>query len=291
MIFLKATDLLLLCLIFLIILIILNCPSLQNTLITGISTFLQNTLAQNALITGISTGLGIIVGDSVINWFKYRDQVKDILKVFDLVVSNQIDDLYNIQIACKSIKNKLTTHTQTIIGSQSNPTTVVNPQRTVQERTSLLKDITKIKDRESTIRHDDLYKGKLNDVKLFKDETLETLVRYFRKLKAVLEDIRNFTFYELPSSIDDFKAFNSCLSETYIDRSDFLIDRINTVICLGLIAKYIFKSFSKKDQNKLIEIYKLLDLSKKIKDDNSIYSSLNEDFLIIHDFIKKLSKP
>ena len=154
-----------------------------------------------------------------------------------------------------------------------------------------MKDITKIKDRESTIRHDDLYKGKLNDVKLFKDETLETLVRYFRKLKAVLEDIRNFTFYELPSSIDDFKAFNSCLSETYIDRSDFLIDRINTVICLGLIAKYIFKSFSKKDQNKLIEIYKLLDLSKKIKDDNSIYSSLNEDFLIIHDFIKKLSKP
>lgn len=241
------------------------------------------------ITAGFSTGLGIVLGNLVIGIVKYRNLIKDVSKVFDLVVNNQIDDLHNIQIACGSIKNRLTTHAGTIIGQKNGSNVIVlGPQRTTEERRGLLKDIAKIKDRESTIRDDDLYKGKLNDVKLFKSNDLKILVRYFRKLKVTLEDIRIFTSYELPISIDEFDTFNWRSSETYKKRTDFLIARINAVICLGLMTKRIFNSFDIKTQEKLSEVYRSLsNIQTEIKNDRSVYSLLREDFDIIQIFLEK----
>ncbi|CCI14916.1 hypothetical protein MICAE_440005 [Microcystis aeruginosa PCC 9806] len=244
---------------------------------------------QNTLIAGINTGLAIVLGNWVINIFKYRNLIQDISKVFDLVVSNQIDDLYNIRIACESIRGRLTTHAGTIIGSQNDPNIIVSdPQRTIEERKGLLKDIAKIKDRESTIRDDDLYKGKLDDVKFFKSGNLKILVRYFRKLKVILEDLRNFTSYDFPNSIDDFDSFNWRSSEIYKDRTNFLIARINIAVCLGLMTKHIFKSFDTKAKQYLSEVYQLLlNLKQEIQDDKNIYSLLKEDFDTIQEFAQK----
>jgi hypothetical protein len=248
--------------------------------------FHQNTVFAT-MIAGITTGLGIVLGNWIINCFKYKNLIKDISKVFDLVVSNQIDDLYNIQMACRSISDRWTTHAATIIGSQNNSSIVVHA-RTIEERKGLLKDTAKIKDREITIRDDDLYKGKLDDVKLFKSDNLEVLVRYFRKLKVILEDLRNFASYELPSNIDECDTFNWRSSKTYIDRANFLIARINIVISLGLMTKCIFKRFDTQAQKNLGEVYKLLlDLKEEIQDSRSIYSLLKEDFDIIQDFAQK----
>ncbi|MDJ0677682.1 MAG: hypothetical protein QNJ36_20240, partial [Calothrix sp. MO_167.B42] len=130
--------------------------------------FHENTVFEK-VVAGITTGLGIVLGNWVINSFKYKNLIKDISKVFDLVISNQIDDLYNIRMACESIRGRLTTHLDTIIGSKNYPNIVVcDSQRTNEERMGLLRDIEKIKNREETIRDDDLYKKKLDDVKLFK---------------------------------------------------------------------------------------------------------------------------
>jgi hypothetical protein len=226
---------------------------------------------QNTVIAGINTGLGIVLGNWVINSFKYRNLIKDISKVFDLVVSNQIDDLYNIRMACENIRNRLTTHAGTIIGSHNDPNIIVlEPQRTAEERRGLLKDTERIKDRERTIRDDDLYKGKLDDIKLFKSSNLEVLVRYFRKLKVVLEDLRNFTSYELPNSIDEFDTFNWRSSETYRNRTNFLIARINIVICLGLMTKRIFNRFDIKAQQDLGKVcQQLFKLKNEIQDDKN----------------------
>ena len=73
------------------------------------------------VVAGITTGLGIVLGNWVINSFKYKNLIQDISKVFDLVVSNQIDDLYNIRMACEKIRDRLTTHALTIIGSNNYP--------------------------------------------------------------------------------------------------------------------------------------------------------------------------
>jgi hypothetical protein len=246
-------------------------------------------IPKNTVVAGINTGLGIILGNWIINSFKYRNLIKDISKVFDLVVSNQIDDLYNIRMACENIRDRLTTHSGTIIGSQNDPNTIViEPQRTTEERRGLLRDTARIKNRESTIRDDDLYKGKLDDIKSFKSSNLEILVRYFRKLKVILEDLRNFTSYELPSSIDEFDTFNWRSIEIYKNRTNFLIARINVLICLGLITKPVFKRFDTKAQKDLGEVYKLLfNLKKDIQDDQNMYSLLKEDFNVIQDFIQR----
>jgi hypothetical protein len=248
--------------------------------------FHQNTLSA-IVIAGTTTGLGIVFGNWVINNFKYRNLVKDVSKVFDLVVSNQIDDLYNIRIACESIRNRLTTHAGTIIGSQSGQNIIVpEPQRTTEERRELLKDITKIKDRENIIRDDDLYRGKLDDIKLFNFSNLEILVRYFRKLKVTLEDLRNFTSYELPSSIDDFDTFNWRSVEIYKKRTNSFIARINILMCFELITKPIFNSLDTKARKDLRKIYDQLSNLKQ-DDKEGIYSLLKDDFSIIQEFVER----
>ncbi|MBE9077957.1 hypothetical protein IQ241_11745 [Romeria aff. gracilis LEGE 07310] len=298
MISFEATALLFFCLLLLFMSTNFSCEALGGY-VTHLPDFLIKSLEfpQNISNPAINTGLGIVLGNLVINIFKYRNLINDTSKVFDLVVSNQIDDLYNIQIACENIRTRLTTHARTIIGSQNDPnTTVLEPQRTAEERRGLLMDTERIKDRERTIRDDDLYKGKLDEIKLFKSSKLEVLVRYFRKLKVVLEDLRNFTSYELPNSIDEFDTFNWRLSEThrisetYRNRTNFLIARINIVICLGLMTKRIFNRFDTKAQQNLGEVYQqLLNLKSEIQDDENIYYSLlKEDFGVIQEFAKKV---
>lgn len=290
MISFEATALLFFCL-----LLIVMATDFSFEVLGEYTTHLLNFLIEsvkipkNTVVAGINTGLGIVLGNWVINSFKYRNLIKDISKVFDLVVSNQIDDLYNIRMACESIRSRLTTHAGTIIGSQNDPNVIVlESQRTTEERRGLLKDAARIKDRESTIRDDDLYKGKLDDIKLFKSSNLEILVRYFRKLKVVLEDLRNFTSYELPDSIDEFDTFNWRSSETYKNRTNFLIARINVLICLGLITKSIFKRFDTKAQKDLSEVYQLLfNLKHEIQDDRNMYSLLKEDFNVIQEFAQR----
>lgn len=246
--------------------------------------FQQNTVFAT-VVAGLTTGLGIVLGNLIINSFKYKNLIEDISKVFDLVVSSQITDLYNIRMTCESIRNRWTTHGDTIIDLQKN---IVVRDRSIEERRGLLKDTAIIKDREITIKNDDLYKGKLYDVKLFKSDNLEFIVRYFRKLKVILEDLRNFAYYELPSNIDECDTFNWRLKETYIDRSKFLIARINIVICLGLMTKCIFKRFDTQAQKNFGEVYKLLlNLQEEIQDSRNMHSLLKEDFDIIQDFAQK----
>ncbi len=125
-------------------------------------------------------------------------------------------------------------------------------------------------------------------LKLFKSSNLEVLVRYFRKLKVVLEDLRNFTSYELPSSIDEFDTFNWPSSEIYRNRTNFLIARINIVICLGLMTKHIFKRFDIKAQQDFGQVYQqILNCEQEIQDDSSIYSLLKEDFEAIQEFAQR----
>jgi hypothetical protein len=216
--------------------------------------------------------------------------LKEVAKVFDLVVSNQLDDIYNIRIACSSIHDRLTTHAGTIIGSTHDPQTIVqDPQRTKEERSGLLKDLARIKDRENTIRNDDLYNAKLSDIKLFKSRNLEIIVRYFRKLKMLLEDIRNFTSYDFPNSIEEFEKFNWKLSTEYKKRTNFLIARIDVVICLSLIAKKAFKTFDEKADTgrDLYKFYTNLSyLENEIQNETSIYFLLKEDFDIIKSNLK-----
>lgn len=302
MISFEATAILFSCLLLLVMSIDFRLETLREYATHGIDFFMngeffhKNTMFAT-IVAGTTTGLGIVLGNLVINCFKYKNSINDVSKVFDLVVSNQIDDLYNIIMACESIRNRLTTHAVTIIGSQNDQNIIVlDPQRTTEERRGLLKDIARIKDRDSTIRDDDLYKGKLDDIKLFKSSNLEILVRYFRKLKVVLEDLRNFTSYEFPSSIDEFDDFNWRTGEIYRNRTNFIIARINILICLGLITKTIFNSFDTKAQKDLNEVYeRLFNLKKDIQDDQNIYSLLKEDFNVIQEFVKgngiQINKP
>jgi hypothetical protein len=62
------------------------------------------------LIPGLNTGFGIVLGNLIINWFKHINSIKDISKVFGLILENQMDDLYNIRISCEEIKKSLISH-------------------------------------------------------------------------------------------------------------------------------------------------------------------------------------
>ncbi len=238
---------------------------------------------KNPVIAGLGTAFGIVLGNLVINYIKYENLLKDVSKVFDLVISNQLDDLYNMSIAFVSIHDRLTTRAVTIIGLKNDQNNIVSePQRTDDERRGLLKDLARIKDRESIIRNDDLYKAKLSDIKLFKSSNLEIVVRYFRKLKILLEDIRNFTSYDFPSTIEECAEFNWKPITEYKTRTNFLIARIYSVICFGLIAKKVFNSFNAKADGDLSESYtKLSYFQHEIQNESSIYSLLKEEFDII----------
>ncbi len=243
---------------------------------------------QETLFTGINTGLGIVLGNWIINSFKYRNMLKDVSKVFDLIIGNQIDDLYNIRMACQNINNQLTTNADIIIDSQDDEQS--NPQRTTEERRGLLKYTTRIEDLETNINDDELYKRKLDNLKLYKSSDLEILVKYFRKLNVVLEELRNFTCYELPNSIDKFDTFDSDSINRCQKRTNFLIARINTLICLGLMTKPVFNTFEEKAITNFKEVYKsLLDIEQKIQDDESEYTVLKEDFNSIKELNESLS--
>jgi hypothetical protein len=246
-------------------------------------------IPQNTVVAPISTGLGIVLGNWVINSWKYRNLIKDISKIFDLVVSNQIDDLYNIRMACERIRNRLTTHTLTIICSQNAPNIVPESPRTrtTEERRGLLQDREMIEHLENTIRNDKLYNGMLDDIKSFKFSDLEILVRYFRQLKVALEHLKNFTSYELPSSIDKFDNFDESSSERCKNRTKFLIARINISICLGLITKPIFGRFDIKAQKNFSEVYQGLCILKPEIDSENDYSLLKENFNVIQEFAQR----
>ncbi|MBE9199516.1 MULTISPECIES: hypothetical protein [unclassified Nodularia (in: cyanobacteria)] len=237
---------------------------------------------QQPVIAGMGTALGIVFGNWVINSFKYKNLLEDVSKVWDLVISNQLDDIYNIRIACQEVQNRLTINAQTIIGSTSADSlniTFSDPKRTDEERRGLLKYVERIKDRASTIKNDNLYKEKLGDIQLFKSSNLSIIVRYCRKLNILLEDIKNFTSYDFPSTNEEFNSLKSHSVQEYKERTSFIIARINSVICLGLIAKKVFKSFNAKDERNLFEIYtELSHLEQEIQDERTIYFLLKEDF-------------
>ena len=50
------------------------------------------------VIAGFGTAFGIVLGNWIINYFKYENLLKEVAKVFDLVVSNQLDDIYNVSL-------------------------------------------------------------------------------------------------------------------------------------------------------------------------------------------------
>jgi hypothetical protein len=239
--------------------------------------------------SAIATGIGITLANSVVNFCKHRNLVNDTSQVFKLLISNQLDDLYNMLEDCQEIKIKLNTRQQALIGPDNNQNIdCYDPSTTPEARKELLTEINRLKNRENTIRNDDLYKEKLNDIKLFKHTQLKYITKYFRKLKILLEDLKIFTSHELPNTIEDFDGFSWKSSEEYKSRVEFLIARIDITICLGLIAKIKLNSSDKEAQNDLRETFNRLNQFKdKIKNEQSILSLLKEDFEFIENYINQ----
>ena len=234
----------------------------------------------NPILPAIGTGLGIIFGNSIINYVKYKNYIKDIYKVFDLLVTKQLDDFYNIECCCSRIKSRVEVSKNTLCRAINPVTLNSSPdERTQKERQSLLKDIEYIKYFITTIKDDDLYKQTIKEIKYLKGENLSVVVRYSRKIKILLEDLRNFIYHESPKSIEEFEDFNYEIFNSYPERLSFLIARINIVMCLGLIAKKYFNNFDIKAKENLKNSFKkVAEFKNRIQDKDSIFYLLKEDY-------------
>lgn len=204
--------------------------------------------------TAIGTGVGLVIANWITNILKYKNRVNDTSKVFDLLIRNQLDDIYNIRIDCMELKKILNMKRQIIFGScNAKETEVYDPESRKEERKRLLKESTRIKNREDTIRNDDLYKNQLNNVNLFKGIQLQSIVEYFRKLKILLEDLRNLTDYDLPNNLDEFEYIsvlnNNNYSESYDVLVEYILARIDITSYYGLIVRYKLNIFNKNQLN------------------------------------------
>lgn len=231
----------------------------------------------------LGTGLGIVLGNFVINIVKHWNYLKDISKVFDLIIDNQLDDISNIHIKCVQIKGRITTHYNTITSPKNSEKIITDPLSKDREIRGLLQDIQRIEYLVNNIKNDDLSKQKLSEVKSFKGEHLENIISYFRKLKVLIEDLRVFISHEFPSETKDVENFNWRSLDLYKKRIVFIETRINIAICLGLMAKKTFGSFDNRAKQMLQERFKAISMSESISDNKDYF---DKDYKKIELFLK-----
>lgn len=245
--------------------------------------------------TAIGTGVGLVIANWITNILKYKNRVNDTSKVFDLLIRNQLDDIYNIRIDCIELKKTLKIRGQKIFGYyNAEKTEVYEPESRKEERKRLLKESTRIKNREDTIRNDDLYKNQLNNINLFKGIQLQSIVEYFRKLKILLEDLRNLTYYDLPNNLDEFEYVSVLNNDNYSESYDVLVEyilaRIDITSYYGLIVRYQLNIFNKNQLNN--DLNEVRERLKNSPDYVKNQDLLKEDFsnILDTDFENSINK-
>jgi hypothetical protein len=232
-------------------------------------------IANNFLSPPFLTGVGIIIGNSAINFFRRKNEIKDKSKIFALVVQNQLDDLYNIKRHITTIKSYLEA-----LNIEINKPLQTNTDKDAVKITEIIKQKSELMQyRVSSITSDSLYLKILEELYVYEGNNLSSLVKYSRKLRILMEDLKNFISHDIPVKIEEYKRqnqfkdnpqkINQIVSPVHQleKRCDIFLTQLNLTLC------YAFKSIKilKNDENSYDQY------SKEIKQEIEFSISQNQE--------------
>lgn len=183
--------------------------------------------------TLIATGIGVAFGNNFANFVVYRTRIRDVSKVYNLLIENQIKDISYMIKLFDNLERYIFLYDIYLFTSLSEGN---RDNKKLDKRKFLINFCDRIKYWENNIRKNDIYNNQIQKIELFKGKTLNLLTNYFISLKNFLEETTNFINYEFPNNITDFEL------DHYLTKNYKLYLKILQLfgyitICYGLFSK------------------------------------------------------
>lgn len=228
------------------------------------------------VIQAVSTGVGIVIGNTIINYVKNWNQRRELAKTYIFLINNQVSQI-SVCIHCLENIQFYLQYQYSII-TQKLPWEL--DQKDKKRVEDLWDSYEQIHDCLRVIEEDELYKSLLIEVKTFlaNAKMLEILEEYFAALRVCLFNIDTFFRHNFPESKKARLSYLWMPQESIVRRIDYLLAQLRianfrAIKCLNILQAVNFSDYEESHQNNL---KKLIAIEQKYKDDTKWQKDLQE---------------
>ena len=185
------------------------------------------------LITSIFSVIVFLSGNTLINYFKYKNQVNELKKILYSLIENQISSIELIQELLNAIKNLLREVYPILSGKQ--PAETERQKDRVRNFWSI---IAQLKRRIEKVEKDNLYEKVLIDRKSLKADSSIVVDSYFNTLSILLINLETLVFSNFPDSSKE-KDFHWRKKDSIYDLLDDHITELTVLMCQAEMCKIV----------------------------------------------------
>lgn len=244
------------------------------------------------LTTSVFSVIVFLFGNTLINYFKYKNQVKELKKILYSLIENQVSSIWLIQESLITIRCLLREVYPILSGQQQAEAETEREKDMVRNFWST---IAQLKRRITKVEKDNLYEKILIDRKSLKADSSIVVDSYFNTLSILLINLETLVFSNFPDSSKE-KDFHWRKKDSIYDILDMHITDLSVLKCQAVMCKIVLL------ENKIFNIvWKENKENKKNKESlvNIFYQLINRNIsefespkreLIPPDYLEKIDK-